>query len=651
MAARSMAPAAPPYVGVAYYPEAAGGQIGRDVARMREVGINLVRLGEFAWSRLEPREGVYEFGWLHEAVALCAEAGLAVVLCTPSATPPVWLSSAHPEILRVNALGLRVGHGGRRQYCPNSACYREYAAGITARLASEFGDHPSVVAWQLDNEFWEECYCANCEQAFQAWLAARFGSVERLNEAWLTVLWSQEYQSFDQVPLPNPHRVGSGHHPSLRVAYRRFFSDSYVSFAEEQAAVLRRGTRAAVTTNGHSPAAQQIDYTDLFRHLDLVGTDSYAGPDNLLRYAFECDWMRPLGKPFWLMETASTYSAGTAVSPEGLFVHQPGALRAKMWLTYALGGEAVNFWHWRGHWAGQELEHGSLLYPWGEECANTPEVRTVAAELASHAEWLRTTRPRPAAAALHYGLRSQWQYEVSPIVGGFRYESAITAFHRLLAEEGVRCDLLMGEADLSGYSLVYSPYLPSLAPAALEQLRAWVEAGGTWVLGPLSACRTEEATGHRDACYGRELEDWLGVHVRHRMPPGAVTTLVTDGGESLACRLWCDAYEVADDGGVEARYAGGPLDGLAAVVERSLGQGRVLLLGTLPDESWLRPRLRRLAPAADADPGVLVVERVQPDGRSAGLIAVNTQPKAARFRRPDGAQLTLDGFGAALCPE
>lgn len=645
------APPAPPYIGVSYYPEVAGDEIDRDIARMREIGINHVRFGEFAWSVMEPAEGRFDFSLHQGAVDKFAKAGIAVVLCTPTAAPPAWLSEKHPEILRVNALGLTVGHGGRRQYCPNSPVYREYSRKIAGEMGRRFGSHPGIIAWQIDNEFWEECFCDRCRSAFHEWLQHRFNTPERLNREWLTVLWSQEYQSFDQVPLPNPNRVGAGHHPSLVRAYREFLSDSYIGFCNEQVTMLRKYTPALIYTNGHNPVYQLIDYECLFRNLDIVATDTYAGPGDLARFAFENDWMRAMGKPFWMAETSSTMSAGTAAPASGDFADQPGSLRAKMWLNYALGADAVSFWLWRNHWAGQELEHGALLYPWGDEQANTGEIRQVGRELAQYGTWLRQTRPRPAEVAMHYGVPSQWIFEATPIVPGFHYDRAITEFHRLLLESGLPRDVITAGAAVDRYRVIFSPYLPSIDDPLLNRMQSFVAKGGTWVLGPLSACRTPEATAHQHAAYGAAFEKWLGVHVRHRLPAAATARITTDSG-TVSAHLWCDAYQADSSHRVLARYNGNALDGQPAIIESQIGRGRVLLLGTLPDTAWLRNLIGQIAgaPKVPADDGVVSVERVDSRGNSAGWIAINTEPSPRKLRLPGQDQRELPAYGVAILP-
>jgi beta-galactosidase len=273
----------------------------------------------------------------------------------------------------------------------------------------------------------------------------------------------------------------------------------------------------------------------------------------------------------------------------------------------------------------------------------------VAGELTAHADWLRTTRPKPAEVALHYGVPTQWQFEVSPIAAEFRYDPSITAFHRLLSDTGVSRDVIMSGAAVDKYKVVLSPYLPAIDADLMKRMRNFVEQGGVWMLGPLSACRTPEATAYRDACYGADFEKWLGIHVRHRLTPGGVTKLKADG-EIVGCRLWCDAFELRQmDRRVLASYSGGPLDGFAAVVECPIGKGRVILLGTQPDDAWLKALIRRLAPQTGivADPGVVVAERVNGEGKPAGAIIVNTRKDAATYRNDSKAKI-LKGYGVEI---
>ena len=325
---------------------------------------------------------------------------------------------------------------------PELAALPRICAAHRGQLGNEFGKHPGVVAWQIDNEFWEDCYCDHCKAAFHEWLKRRYDTIDRLNEQWLTTLWSQTYQSFDQVPLPNPATVGGSHHPSLRLAYRRFMSDSYVSFCMEQARELRRHTAAPITTNGHNPRYQRIDYAELFRGLDVVGTDSYAGPNDLLRYAFAADWMR--ARPQAVLAGGNVVDVGGGHGRRrrhGFRLRQGRAagqdvaqLRARrrdgklLAVARALGRP------------GTRARQPAL--PVGRRNANTPEIREVAQELKRHCDWLRSTRPAPCPVAMHYGVPEQWQFEATGIAAGFDYDSAITSFHRMLAGAGIARDVI-----------------------------------------------------------------------------------------------------------------------------------------------------------------------------------------------------------------
>src|SRR5512143_2511427 len=184
--------------GVDYYPEHWPEERWDEDARlMQEAGFNTVRLAEFSWSRLEAEEGCFDFNWLDRAIAILERRQMRVVLGTPSASAPPWLLQQHPDLFRLRADGQRVTYGNRRGYCPNHPLYRQYAGRILARMAQHYHAHPSVIGWQIDNEMGERCYCPQCQRAFQAWLQARYPSLEVLNQKWGTVFWSQEYSAWE----------------------------------------------------------------------------------------------------------------------------------------------------------------------------------------------------------------------------------------------------------------------------------------------------------------------------------------------------------------------------------------------------------------------------------------------------------------------
>ena len=237
------------YHGAAYYPELWPDRVDEDIRLMKEVGINLVRVGEFAWSKMEPEDGRYTFEWLQEALDKTHAAGISTILCTPTPTPPIWLTGKHPEVLFVNREGRRMGHGARQHVCPSSPVFRMYSRRITSELARRFGKHPGVIGWQTDNEFYchnPNSYSEAARHAWHDWLRNRYKDIETLNQAWNADIWSETYQRFEHVPQPAATPFGEGiHNCSLESAYKRFGSDSIVEFQKEQMDAIRGILRRA----------------------------------------------------------------------------------------------------------------------------------------------------------------------------------------------------------------------------------------------------------------------------------------------------------------------------------------------------------------------------------------------------------------------
>jgi len=264
--------------GVVYYPEHWTTNERRDDVRlMAEAGVNTVRMAEFAWDRMEPEEGVFDFSFFDEAIRELSAVGISTVLCTPTAAPPRWLTEAHPDWLRVDADGRTMVHGSRQHVCTTHPGFREASRRITLAMAEHFSGNRDVIGWQTDNELnchFRECHCEACQSAFRQWLEAKHGGVAALNAAWGTIFWSQTYDRFEQVRTPLIDRP-THPNPSQQLDYFRFLSDAVVSFHRDQTGILREANRNWwITHNGMFP---RLDYWKLAGDLDFLGIDVYPG--------------------------------------------------------------------------------------------------------------------------------------------------------------------------------------------------------------------------------------------------------------------------------------------------------------------------------------------------------------------------------------
>jgi beta-galactosidase len=619
----------PPYLGAAYYPEAWPlEEIDRDIALMKEAGMNVMRVGEFAWSRMEPQEGQYDFDWLHLVVDKLAEAGIAVIMCTPTCTPPAWLSEKHPEILVVDEYGIRAQHGARRHACPNSPVYREYCEKIVRKMAEEFGQNEHIIGWQIDNELYPHnrgCCCPVCHEKFKKTMEEKFGTIDALNKAWGTNLWSQTYSSFDQLPIP---RSNTWHHPSLITAWMEFQSDSYVEFTEFQADILHRYSRHPVGTDMMPFGG--LNYHKIHRKLDLVQFNHYNNMENLWQAVFWMDFIRPIKEaPFWNTETATCWNGATTANG----YKEPGFCRVNSWLPIALGGEANLYWLWRVHWSGQELMHGSVISSCGRPLHIINEVREIAEGFDKAGAFLRETRPANTGLALHFSGYAWWLFEHQPMVNGFNYgEKLLKAFYHPLIQSQLRPDVIDPAASLEPYKVLCSPFLPALDESGLrERLEAWIEDGGIWLVGPLSDNRTLHATKYTHAPFG-SLEEWTSAFCKYQIPgdPRDFDIQWKDGRKGQGS-IWYDGFEF-HGGETLASYEEGPLKGLAAVARFRMGKGWIYLLGTMPQPSDLQRLLldisaeAGIAPVGKASENLLLVPREGDSGTGMVLVELENRP-------------------------
>ena len=473
-----------------------------DLELMAEAGVNLVSLGIFSWARLEPREGSYELDWLVEIVGRLHDAGIAVDLATATASPPAWMATDHPESLPMNADGVRLGLGSRQQYCPSSTVYRERSAALAAALADRMGDHPGVVMWHIGNEYGchtAECFCPACARAFRAWLAERYGDVERLNAAWGTDFWSQRYASLEQVTPPAA--MPTFPNPAQMLDWRRFSDHQLRSLMEAEARILREHSNLPVTTNfmGDFPAT---DYWRWAESLDIISDDSYpdpADPAAAHEVAWAGDLMRGLaeGRPWILMEQApSAVQWRRRNSPK-----RPGQHLLWSLARVAHGADGILQFQWRQSRQGAETFHSGMVPHAGRHSRTWEE--TVATGQALKRLGPVLGKPVRAEAALILDWESQWALgaAIGPVEVGERFE-AVRAWHRSLWEAGIATDIVPVGRRLEGYRLIVVPAVFIDRPELAGHLEHAVAAGAQVVVsGP---------TGVVDVNAGAILGGYLG---------------------------------------------------------------------------------------------------------------------------------------------
>ncbi|MBS0123245.1 beta-galactosidase [Thetidibacter halocola] len=503
-------------LGVCYYPEHWPETLWpEDARRMAEAGLSLVRIGEFAWSRLEPEPGVLRWDWLDRAIETLGAAGLKVVLGTPTATPPRWMLDRHPDMLARDLQGRPRGFGSRRHYCFSHPGYLEECRRIVTLLAERHGRNPCLAAWQTDNEY--GChdtvlsYSEAARDAFRGWLRARYGGanggdIAALNAAWGTVFWSMEYRDFDEIDLPNLTVTEAA--PGHWLAFRRFSSDQVVAFNRAQVQIIRAFSEAPIAHN-HMGRETDVDHFALGGDLDIASWDSYplgfledrvgAPPERQRRYArqgdpdfqaFHHDLYRAAatlapagGTPrWWVMEQQPGPVNWAPYNPAPL----PGMVRLWTWEAFAHGAEAVLYFRWRQAPFGQEQLHAGLLRPDSAAAPGLTEAAQVARELAD----APLVTQAQAAVALIFDHASDWAWRVQPQGRGLSYFGLVFDLYRALRRAGLSIDILSTAArDFTGYRVILAPGMMQMS----DDLKTALNTSGAEILvGPRSAARTDD---------------------------------------------------------------------------------------------------------------------------------------------------------------
>jgi beta-galactosidase len=629
-----------------------------DVELMREAGVGFVTLGVFSWALLEPEPGRFDLGWFDEVLGLLHEAGIAVDMATATASPPPWLTAAHPEMLPVDAEGRTLWPGSRQSWCPSSPVFRQYALRLVEQLARRYGSHPAVRLWHVSNELGchvGKCWCDVSAAAFRRWLADRYGTVDALNEAWGTSFWSQHYTSFDEV-LP-PRLTPAIPNPTQELDFARFSSEELLGYYRAERDLLRElSPGVPVTTNlmVTSHKSEQ-DYFSWAPDLDLVAQDHYLDarlPHPHAEQAFCADLTRGVagGAPWLLMESATSAVNWQPVNR----AKRPGELLLDSLRHVARGADAVGFFQWRASLAGAEKFHSALVPHAGRDSARFREVTALGEALRQLGE-VAGSRVQADVALLH-DWEAGWACDLgSHPSAAVRYLDAGLRWHRAVTELGATADVVHPAADLSGYRLVIVPTLYLCSDATATALEEYVRGGGHVLVTYFSGI-VDERDHIRPGGYPGAYRELLGIRTEEFAPllPGEIVTL--DDGSTAD--TWTELLTVAD-AEVVLRYTDGPLPGTPALTRRTVGTGVAWYLATWLDEAataGLADRLTHEAGVARRGPGgdVEVVRR----GRYLFVLNRGNTPAVVPARGVDllsGATatgaVTVDAWGAAVVRE
>ncbi len=576
------------YYGSPYYPEHWDEDLrGKDPELMAAAGWNIVRMAEFAWDLLEPREGKFAFSPFDETIQKMAEKGIFTLLCTPTATPPRWLTAAHPEMLGSDANGVRLQHGSRQQACYSSPVLREYSRKITRAMAEHFASSSAVVGWQTDNEFncqFPECHCPNCQAEFRAFLSERYhGDIQALNQAWGAAFWAQTYTSFEQVETPKYDRP-THPNPSQVLDYHRFISWSIANFQRDQVEILREvQPRWFITHNG---LFRHIDYRGSFtQDLDFLGYDVYpffnTDPNTRpLTQAFNLDQARAWSGNFMVPEQQS------GPGGQGGYFHdtpEPGEMRRMAYTSIARGADSLLFFRWRTarfgaeeYWCGV-LDHDSVPRRRYHEAAQLgEELKRVGPAVLGTSVFVNV-----AVAAADQEVTDAHQ----PLSMGLPGPDQVARdVHAWCLEQGFAVGCVHPSDDLSDVQVYVIPHWAVFDPAWVPGLTDWVKRGGILILGARTA--TKDMNNHVVAMTPPGvLTPLAGITVeeygKQNAPAARPIRAVFPTGECPA-QHWYEVLHPIEGETIEvlATWQGRHLEGLPAVTLHPVGQGMVVYAGS-----------------------------------------------------------------------
>ena len=576
-------------VGVDYYPEHWDENLWKkDVELMQETGVNLVRMAEFAWSRLEPHEDEFNFDWLDRAIDLFADKGIGIVLCTPTSCPPLWLYEKYPDAVQTGKDGNKIAIGIRGHRCYNNSDFLRYADRITELMAKRYANHKAVVAWQIDNELEPNfCFCPTCTEEYHKWLKAKYSSLSELNRAYGNNVWSGEYSSWKQIKPPFGSYPQAWLNPAYMLDFYRYASDDMIKFINRQATIIRRCKPDAQITTNVWFCENMPDFHNEFKNLDFVSYDNYPTtsiPNNteeLYSHAFHLDLMRGIKRSnFWIMEQLS---GGLGCWAPMSKTPAPGMIAGYSLQAMAHGADTVLHFRWRTAVSGAEMHWHGLL-----DHSNIPGRRfkefAGLCKRVKEFDFIDGTEMESDVAIL-YSAENEWAFKIQPQTYGMNYLEQLKLIHNAFTRLGLNVDIINEHESFEKYKMVVAPTMYVTDPIVTDRLKDFAKNGGTVILTNRSGVKDKNNNCIMDLLPA-DYRDLVGAYVEEYDPIGGSHNKVRfDNGEEYDCTHWCDIL-VSESAKVLARYAGDFYNGRPAVTVNGYGDGKTYYIGTVCEKAF-----------------------------------------------------------------
>lgn len=578
-------------IGVDYYPEHWDRSLWeKDADLMQKTGVEVVRMGEFAWCRLEPAEGKYDFDWLDEMIEIFAQRKIDVVIGTPTNCPPLWLYEKYPDAVQTGRDGKKIATGIRGHRCYNNPDFLRHAKQIIDRMTKHYADNRTVIAWQIDNELEANfCMCDHCIGKYRDWLKDKYGSIGAINKAYGNNMWSGEYSSWEQIKPPFGSYPDAWRNPSFMLDFNRYASDNMIEYVKMQTQIIRKNCPEVMITTNTWFCENMPDFYKTFQDLDFVSYDNYPTatiPEDNEEYythAFHLDLMRGIKKQnFWIMEQLS---GGMGCWMPMMPMPRPGMIKGYSLQALAHGADTVIHFRWRTAVSGAEMFWHGLI-----DHSNVPGRRFEEfAQLCSQAKELKEiegTQIRSEIAIL-YSSDNEYAFKIQPQTKSMYYMEQMKQFHRAFTGFGKNVDIIGQHDDFSGYQIIVAPQMYITDKSVADRLYEFAKNGGCVILTNRSGVKDEI-----NKCIMAPLptvyRELIGAYVEEYDPigEGSVELKFSDGTECKG-RQWCDVLctETAE---VLASYDSEYYKGKAAITENAYGDGRVYYVGTVGEKALYR---------------------------------------------------------------